>query len=83
MRECLADADGNSNAYGISNSNAYGNSISNDYTNTWRQNYPHTAAAWHAAPSAVTPKFNGIVFLRGLAMFASPRNAYLSREAYP
>jgi hypothetical protein len=81
LRECLADADadayGNSNAYGISNSNA------NDYTNTWRQNYPHTATAWHAAPSAVTPKFNGIVFLRGLAMIASPRNAYLSREAYP
>ena len=69
--ECLADS--------------YGNSISNanDYTNTWRQNYTHTAAASYAAASAVTPTFNGIVFLRGLAMFVSPRNAYLSREAYP
>jgi hypothetical protein len=36
--------------------------------------------ASHAAASAVRRGFNGIVFLRGLAMFASPRNAYCATE---
>ncbi len=67
-------------AYADRNGNRISNT--NDYAdcNTWRQNYPHTAAASHAAASAVRPGFNGIVFLRGLAMFASPRNAYFAAE---
>ena len=39
--------------------------------------YADTAAASHAAASALRPAFNGR-FLRGLAMIASPRNAYFS-----
>ena len=44
------------------------------YTHTER--CADTKAASHAAASAVKPAFNGIVFLRGLANIASPRNAY-------
>ncbi len=68
--ESLADADGNGNSYG--NSNAY------CYRGT--KVYSHTEAASHAAASAVRRGFNKIVFLRGLAMFASPRNAYPFEE---
>jgi len=62
----LSDADRNGN----SNGQAYSNSETGS----------DTEAASHAAPSAVRPGFNGIVFLRGLAMFASPRNAYFAAE---
>lgn len=40
--------------------------------------YSFTAAAPHAAASTIRSGFNGIVFLRGLAMFVSPRNAYIT-----
>jgi hypothetical protein len=72
----LADADRNRKRNG--NANSDGNDYAN--CNTWRQNYPHTTATSHAAASAVRRGFNGIVFLRGLAMFASPRNAYFAAE---
>ena len=50
---CLADADANCNGNGNGYSNGYGNC--NAYSNCQRQNYPHTAAASHAAASAVRP----------------------------
>jgi len=66
----LADADGNGNAE--RNGDAY------CYPGT--EVYADAPAASHAAASALRPAFKGIVFLRGLAMFASPRNAYIAEE---
>ena len=42
---------------------------------------PDAAAASHAAASAVRPSLT-VVFLRGLAIFASPRIAYFSLRSY-
>ena len=61
-------------AYAYGNGNAKCNGVAYCYRGT--ENYSCTEAASHAAASTVRPGFNGIVFLRGLANIASPRNAY-------
>jgi hypothetical protein len=75
----LADADSNGNCNcncdRICNGDAY------CYRGT--ENYSCTEAASHAAASTVRSGFNKIVFLRGLATFASPRNAYPFEETIP
>jgi hypothetical protein len=68
----LADAYGNGNSYG--NGHSYRNSDAYCYRGT--KDYAYTEAASHAAASTVRFGVNRVVFLRGLAMFASPRNAY-------
>jgi len=65
-------------AYADRNGHSHGNGDAYCYPGT--EVYADAPAASHAAASAVRPGFNGIVFLRGLAMFASPRNAYFAAE---